>query len=328
MPAAREHGRDRVERVLVVVVAADHDDARAGRAQREQRVPDDPLRFGRRRGGLEQVAGDEHEVDRLRRPRCPAISASTARCSSSRDAPRSVLPTCQSEVWRILIGVRPADAGRAGRRRDRRGSAAAPVAAGFVAAVSDGPGRPRRERELGDERHRDLRLHHEHRAGLGDRRPLLVRRRQEAVLGPRRLGRIEAADDADRRVGDDAPLDLARGLLRADQHDAERAAALGDVEEDLLDRRLAVARRVLVQLVEHDEQQRLGRPGLLLAVERAAQRDADDEALGAVGEVVQVDDRDLRVVGLDAVARALGRRRRARCGRASAATTAAGARTR
>ena len=46
----------------------------------------------------------------------------------------------------------------------------------------------------------------------------------------------------------------------------------------------------------------LAEPGLLLAVERAAQRDADDEALGAVGEVVQVDDGDLRVVGLDAVA--------------------------
>ena len=47
-------------------------------------------------------------------------------------------------------------------------------------------------------------------------------------------------------------------------------------------------------------------PGLLLAVERASQRDTDDEALGAVGQVVQVDDGDLRVVGLDAVAGALG----------------------
>ena len=53
-----------------------------------------------------------------------------------------------------------------------------------------------------------------------------------------------------------APLDLARGLLRADQDDAERAAALGDVEQDLLDRASTLARRVLVELVEHDEQQR------------------------------------------------------------------------
>ena len=58
-----EHGRPRVERVLVVVVAADRDDARAGRPQREQRVPDDALRVGRRRGRLEEVAGDEHQVD-------------------------------------------------------------------------------------------------------------------------------------------------------------------------------------------------------------------------------------------------------------------------
>ena len=39
------------------------DDLRAGVAQGEQRVPHDPLRVGRRRGRLEQVAGDEHEVD-------------------------------------------------------------------------------------------------------------------------------------------------------------------------------------------------------------------------------------------------------------------------
>src|SRR5215213_417365 len=50
-------------------------------------------------------------------------------------------------------------------------------------------------------------------------------------------GRVEPADHADRRVGHDPPLDLAGGLLRADQDHAERAAALGDVEQHLLDRR-------------------------------------------------------------------------------------------
>ena len=52
-----EHGRPRIECVLVVVVATDRDDARAGRPQGEQRVPDDrvarraaarPTRRGRR----------------------------------------------------------------------------------------------------------------------------------------------------------------------------------------------------------------------------------------------------------------------------------------
>ena len=45
------------------MVAADGDDARAGGAQREQRLPHDLLRFRRRRGRFEEVAGDEHEVD-------------------------------------------------------------------------------------------------------------------------------------------------------------------------------------------------------------------------------------------------------------------------
>ncbi len=69
--------------------------------------------------------------------------------------------------------------------------------------------------------------------------------------------------------------------------------ALGHVEQDLLDRRLAVAGRVLVELVEHDEQQRPRLAAAFLVVERTPQRDADDEALGAVVEVVEVDDGDL-----------------------------------
>ena len=131
--------------------------------------------------------------------------------------------------------------------------------------------------------------------GLAMRGPLPVGLGQEAVLGPRRLGRVEPADDPDRRVGDDAPLDLARGLLRADQDDAEAAAALGDVEQDLLDRRAALARRVLVELVEHDEQQRPG--GAAAAPCRSNARCSvtpDDEALRPVGQVVEVDDGDLR----------------------------------
>ncbi len=57
----------RVERGLVVVVAGDRDDLGARRAQREQRIPDHPLGVGERCRRLEQVAGDEHEVDGLGR---------------------------------------------------------------------------------------------------------------------------------------------------------------------------------------------------------------------------------------------------------------------
>ncbi len=91
------------------------------------------------------------------------------------------------------------------------------------------------------------------------------------------------------------PLDLARRLLASDQHDAERAPALGHVEENLLDRARPLARRVLVELVEHDELQRSGRAGALLGLERASQQHADDEPLRTIVEVVDVDDRDLVV---------------------------------
>ena len=97
----------------------------------------------------------------------------------------------------------------------------------------------------------------EHAAGLEERGAGAGGLRQEAVLAALSFGGVEAADDAVRGVGDDAALDLAGGLLGADQDDAEAAAALGDVEDDLLDRAPAVARRVLVQLVEDDEDERL-----------------------------------------------------------------------
>ena len=49
-----------------------------------------------------------------------------------------------------------------------------------------------------------------------------------------------------------------------------------------------------------------GEPALLLVLERLLQGDADDEALGPVVQVVQVDHGDLRVGGADAVHRAAG----------------------
>ncbi len=47
---------------LLIVVAADDHDLRAGLAQRQQRVADDRGRVGRRRGRFEDVADHEHEV--------------------------------------------------------------------------------------------------------------------------------------------------------------------------------------------------------------------------------------------------------------------------
>ena len=63
---------------------------------------------------------------------------------------------------------------------------------------------------------------------------------------------VEPSGDPDGTVGQDPPLDVAGGLVGANADDAEGAAALGDVEEDLLDRAVALARRVLVELVEDE----------------------------------------------------------------------------
>ena len=164
------------------------------------------------------------------------------------------------------------------------------VGAGFGTA-----GGPRREGELEHQRYRQLGLAHDHRARLDERRALPLHGGQEAVFAAGCLGGVEAADHADGRVGDDAPFDFARRLLRADKDDAERSAALGDVQQDLLDRARPFTRGVLVELVEHDEQQRPCGARTFLVVEGLAQDHADDEPLGAVVEVVDVDDGHLMI---------------------------------
>src|SRR5690606_33447209 len=217
-----------------------------------------------------------------------AISARTAWCSAARDRPRTALPTCQSAVCSSFTATPPPrsrlrEAGERAVGRLGRGGAVG-TAGGCRRGLAGlaGPGGPRRERELDDERDRQLGLGDDHRARLDDRGPLALGGRQEAVLAPGRLGGVEPAHDADGRVGHDAPLDLAGRLLGADEHDAERPAPLGDVEQDLLDRAEALAGRVLVQLVEHDELQRPCLARALLAPEGLAEDDADDEALGPV----------------------------------------------
>ena len=156
-------------------------------------------------------------------------------------------------------------------------------------------GGPRRERELHEQRHRQLGLVHDHRAGLDDRGPLPLHRGGRKPYSPRPASAGSSRPTT--RIAELATMRRStsrRRLLRADEDDAERAAPLGHVEEDLLDRARAVAGRVLVELVEHDELQRPGLTRALLALERPAQDDADDEALGPVVEVVEVDHRDLR----------------------------------
>ena len=102
-----------------------------------------------------------------------------------------------------------------------------------------------------------------------------------------------ATDHPERGIGDHPKLDLARGLLGTDQDDAEAPAPLGDVEQHLLDGRPAAPRRVAVQLVQHGEHQRLGRPPRFLVLEHPLEHHADDETLGLIVQVVKVDDADL-----------------------------------
>src|SRR5918996_3720537 len=216
------------------------------------------------------------------------VSSSTARCSPARLRPARPLPTCQSAVCRSFTsgpGLRKALKGILGAVA--RGARPGPR----LARAS----RPRGEGELAHQRHRDLGLRHHHRARLHDGDPVARGAAQEAVLPALGLGRVETPGDPDRGLAHDAILDLARSLLRAYQDDPKRAPALRDVEQYLLYGARALPRRVLVELVEHQEEQgpRLARA--FLALERAPHDHTYDEALGAVGEVVKVDDRDLLV---------------------------------
>lgn len=163
------------------------------------------------------------------------------------------------------------------------------------------------EREVDRERDRDLRLGDEHGAGFGDGGALPLPGRQEPVFGPGRLGGVEASHDPDGGVGDDAPFDLARRLLRPDKDDPERAAAFGDIKQDVFDRAGPLARGVLVQFVDHREQEAAG-PGSLLTGGFGGQDDTDDEPLSPFGEVVQVDQGDLLTIGGDLTAADRARR--------------------
>src|SRR5262249_24843292 len=92
---------------------------------------------------------------------------------------------------------------------------------------------------------------------------------------------------------------------RAHEHDAEAASALGDVEQDLLDRPGPFARRVLVELVEHDEHERPRRPEPLLLLEHALEDRAHHEAARPVLESVNIDAPHLLPLPIEQVSVAL-----------------------
>ena len=127
-------------------------------------------------------------------------------------------PTCQSAVcrsftsrptWERTMRVR---LGRGSSRQPPTGRGAGGWprvgAVGLAARVAHAGNGNSSTSGIGSSGWRD-----DHRARLDDRGPLALHGRQEAVLAAAGLGRVEAADDADRRVGDDAALDLARRLL-------------------------------------------------------------------------------------------------------------------
>ena len=152
--------------------------------------------------------------------------------------------------------------------------------------------------------------------GFSKRARARVRRQHPAVLGALGLGRIEPAAHPDRRVLEHLRRHAARRLLGADEQHAERPTALGDVDQHVLQRAGALARRVLVELVEHDHRQRQPLAGLLLLAERLGEQRADHEPLGLLVQRLDRDDRDRGGAAVDAtdlagaheVAQARGRR--------------------
>jgi len=113
------------------------------------------------------------------------------------------------------------------------------------------------------------------------------------------FGQVEAADDSKGTISHDSPLDFAGRLLRTDQNYAKTASALRDIEKDFLDRTPALARRVLVQLVENHEDKRASGSSIFLLFEHSSQHYADDESFCSIVKIVNVDDGELTLFPID-----------------------------
>ena len=138
----------------------------------------------------------------------------------------------------------------------------------------------------------------DHRALGEDQRPVAKGAGQVTVLGALGLGGVEPAHHPHRGVAHHPPLHLAGRLLGADEDDPQRASALGDVEQDVLDGALPFARGVLVELVEHHEDLSPV-PPRLLGLEDVAQERAHHEHLPLGAEAVDVHDIDLCIASQD-----------------------------
>src|SRR5450756_1088362 len=156
------------------------------------------------------------------------------------------------------------------------------------------------EREVDEDGGGDVGLVHNHRAGLDDGAAQAEGLGQVVVLGALALGEVQAPVDTDAGVAGDALLDATGGLLGADEDDAQGAATLGDVEQDVLDRAVTFARGVLVELVQDDEDVGLTALGLLLRHQHL-EGAAHDELLGHGLELADVHHGDAVLVELEAV---------------------------
>ena len=148
----------------------------------------------------------------------------------------------------------------AGRRRAARAVDARSAGLG-------GPGRPGRERELDHQRHRQLGLGHEHRAGLDDAWPAGAGPAGRKPYSPRAASAGSSRPTT--RIAELATMRRSTSLAvcwaPTRMMPSERPRSAMSSRISLIG--LEPSRGVLVELVEHHEQQRPGLAGRLLALE-------------------------------------------------------------
>src|SRR5882724_889743 len=123
------------------------------------------------------------------------------------------------------------------------------------------------------------------------RRQLGSRRRtQHRVAGSRELVGIHSAEERRPRVADHPPMHLRPELLRAEQNEAEVAAALRDVEQHLPDVSIGpITRCVLVELVDEDDEVLDAQIPALKVLAELGHDASEDEVLSIFLEVGDVD---------------------------------------
>src|SRR6185295_10313188 len=92
---------------------------------------------------------------------------------------------------------------------------------------------------------------------------------------------------------------LAGSLLSADQDNAETTAALGNIQQHFFDWTPTFAWSVFVQLVQHHENKRARRAGLLFVLKHPAKHYADHESLRSIVQVVDIHNGDLFLLPID-----------------------------